>query len=58
MNMKHYQKPTTQVVHIQVATFIAESVTGTDGNTNIRFGGASSTEVAHGRGGGGWDDEE
>ncbi len=56
MIKKAYQKPTINVVKLQHKTHILTgSVTGVDGNANLKYGGAGGNHEANSRGGG-WDD--
>lgn len=57
---KNYQTPAMQVMNIEPATMIAGSEVHSIGGNALKYGGAgSNNDVARGRDGGGyWDDEE
>ena len=55
---KIYSKPTMKVVRIQQTHIICASVTGTDGNAGLNYGGGGSGPAnARQRGGFDWDDD-
>ena len=55
---KNYQKPTMQVINIEPATMIAQSVTSVNSNAGLQYKGGGNGPARSRDGGGYWDDEE